>query len=79
MAKQTDPIMFVVQGTREFPFDMLRYDRCWPATQADVVNLSPHPRNSIYREQRKVMMNGLRTPTTARWKSFGWKVVEDFS
>lgn len=68
---------FTVEGSHEFPFDMLRYDRCWPKTEAnDSINLA-HPmsytRRTATRQVTLVSINGL--PTVARWESFGWKVV----
>lgn len=67
---------FVVEGRGEFPFDMLRYDHCWPKRESeDVVNMAPYPRGSLYRETRRVTLVGLREPTVGRWESFGWNVV----
>lgn len=63
-----------VQGRGDFPLDMLRYDECWGVGRADraaikritdVAKLPP----------RVVTLIGPRTPTTARWASFGWTVI----
>jgi len=65
---------FVVEGCGEFPFDMLRYDSCWPRTADDAAKLY-----SMWRERRRVELSaadGKRwQPTTARWASFGWTVL----
>lgn len=68
-------ITFTVQGRGVFPFDMLRYDHCWPDTSEDAVCMGH------YTEPRKVNLrchysNGaaVQSPTKARWASFGWQV-----
>ena len=63
-----------VSGSGTFPYDMLRYDRCVPATESDSYVMAGT-------EQRKVtliMFSSLRNggPTDDRWKSFSWKVEE---
>lgn len=66
---------FTVKGAREFPFDMLRYDRCWPKTEAhDVTAMAPHHRSDEYGKVREVRMIGINEPTIDRWHSFGWKI-----
>jgi hypothetical protein len=75
-----DPIrklhVFQVQGSGEFPFDMLRYDSCWPSrSDPDVIAMAPHHRSSRLKEKRTVELVGLREPTAGRWESFGWRVV----
>jgi hypothetical protein len=64
---------FMVKGDGYFPYDMLRYDACWPSTSDDVINLG-------LGEKRKVTLTTIgnkdRKPTFARWESFGWKVIE---
>jgi hypothetical protein len=63
---------FVVCGSGDFPYDMLRYDACWPATEGDSALLSPR-----YIEHRQVTLetiSGFET-TPERWKSFLWEVL----
>jgi hypothetical protein len=67
-AAQNAPV-FTVVGSGQFPFDMLRYDHCWP-TWGDQSGLLTHT------EQRRITLSGLTGPTPARWASFGWKVVD---
>lgn len=66
---------YTVEGRGEFPFDMLRYDQCWPKRESeDVVNMAPsHP--GMRREVRRVTLVGTHSPTEGRWESFGWKVL----
>jgi hypothetical protein len=61
-------IEFTVQGTGEFPFDMLRYDKAWPATE-EMSSLLSQTHNRV------IFLKGLKTPTLGRWASFGWVVV----
>ena len=67
---------FTVTGTHEFPWDMLRYDRCWPHHETTITEMAPYHRSSRYNEMRTVMLQGLREPTEARWSSFGWKILD---
>ena len=71
---------FTVEGRNVFPFDMLRHDQCWPASNVpggstNIVNLAPSERGSIWLEQRQVVLCGITEPNERRWESFGWKVV----
>jgi hypothetical protein len=68
---------FQVSGRFEFPFDMLRYDTCWPKVEAETPLMSPHPRGNLAKENRTITLVGLKPPTAGRWGSFGWKVLED--
>ena len=60
--------IFSVQGDDHFPFDMLRYDACWPATTADAMQLPQYLSRTI-----TLMTDGCG-PTVRRWESFGWTV-----
>ena len=64
---------FAVRGTGPFPFDMLRYDQCWPHREMD----SSLMRETDYDEERVVNLcsYGPTGPTHRRWKSFGWTVL----
>lgn len=61
---------FEVEGAGGFPFDMLRYDECWPMTSNDSALLEHHERT-----RRRVVMNGNIEPTPKRWDSFNWKII----
>lgn len=65
-------VTFAVRGRSIFPFDMLRYDQCWPRTSGDVEAL-------LHMEDRVVylMTRSASAPTVDRWRSFGWPVVTD--
>lgn len=71
---------FIVEGTGMFPHDMLRYDRCWPASSNDAANLAwdegemPLERRQIELEFQH-MNHFDQRPTAARWLRFGWRVV----
>jgi hypothetical protein len=65
-------IFFAVTGNGDFPFDMLRYDKCWPASEAASRLL-----DDLLGTQRRVELRGLIGPTVARWRSFGWTVIEN--
>jgi hypothetical protein len=70
-------IAFAVVGSGEFPFDMLRYDKCWPASQADSGRMPDPALVGVLGRQRRIEMHGLVKPTAGRWRSFGWTVIED--
>ena len=57
---------YIVTGRGEFPWDMLRYDRCWPMSSSDVGKLD------ATREPRSILICSYTQPTLARWSSFGW-------
>lgn len=68
--------VFTVEGAGDFPFDMLRYDSCWPYSEGhDSSALSQYGTHG--RERRRVVMQTYSptAPTTGRWQSFGWRVV----
>jgi hypothetical protein len=74
---------FTVEGKGDFPFDMLRYDACYPAATEDTFKFckerffSDLERHEWRIANRKVNLRStVGEPTPARWASFGWKVVE---
>lgn len=74
-------ISFKVAGTFDFPVDMLRYDSCFPASQDAVSNIhiktfpQEAGRREVIVELRRYAESKTWTPTDARWRSFGWKVI----
>jgi len=74
---------FEVEGSGNFPFDMLRYDFCSPVREGtDTANMEapiydrdklPHRRIKL----KRYVFNKASYPTSNRWKSLGWKVVEE--
>jgi hypothetical protein len=61
--------IFYVEGRGEFPFDMLRHDRAWPATTYDANSLAGT-------DNRIICLHSNISPDTRRWKSFGWEEIE---
>lgn len=64
-----------------FPIDMLRYDCCYPRNGEDSARIisatSPilNRRGKVRVSVMTVANKGWK-PTVARWRSFGWRVVE---
>lgn len=74
MAKQNEMFCFTVEGNGEFPFDMLRYDSCWPYCEGrDVPSLVRYGPKGL----RRVVLQTTNphAPTARRWQSFNWRVV----
>ncbi len=73
---------FEVMGSGDFPFDMLRYDSCYPVREGrDTANLSRRYRGERL-EMRKIRLQRIifhrnEVPTSGRWESFGWKVIDE--
>lgn len=63
------------QGMGTFPFDMLRYDDCWPESPDDALNIGVTPVNRRYRERRRVTVVAHNDFAIERWMSFGWAPV----
>lgn len=70
-----------VAGRVAFPIDMLRYDRCFPATEQDSVQIGHsldrrlQASDGVYPAPlRSVRVISERLLTSARWESFGWLV-----
>jgi hypothetical protein len=80
------PIVYVqtfeVEGSGDFPFDMLRYDSCYPVREGtDTANLAKRYRGErlekrVIRLQR-IIFDRSHDPTYGRWESFGWKVIPE--
>jgi hypothetical protein len=68
---------FEVVGSGEFPVDMLRYDLCWPSSEQDSGLTAEAAGDHVrFKRTRYITLRGLKTPTVARWASFGWTVTE---
>lgn len=65
--------ILVVRGSGDFPFDMLRYDHCFPAREDESSKLAGHEARTVVLIRRAVS----RGATIARWRSFGWDVVNE--
>lgn len=65
---------FYVMGSGTFPFDMLRYDGCFPASQDAVVALDSEVPGNRSIQMRRYVSAKDQLPTAGRWASFGWTV-----
>lgn len=67
---------FRVRGGGQFPFDMLRYDQCFPSAETESPLLGL--RNGEYRqvELQRYTETAKDYPTVGRWLSFGWQIIE---
>ena len=69
-----------VTGSGGFPFDMLRYDSCWPRRESEdsaQLDVSMRSSREAYTEPRSINVASYHHFTPARWKSFGWSCEED--
>ena len=63
---------FTVTGSGAFPFDMLRYDACFPVYEGEARSMGHGGVRSIrltHTDERRDW-----EPTEGRWQSFGWSV-----
>lgn len=67
---------FYVRGNGVFPFDMLRYDQCWPAGSDDAYKVGMTRDDPDYFKLRTIKLVRYAPvnvgPTSARWSSFMW-------
>jgi hypothetical protein len=81
-SKKTKPsktysTIFVVEGSGDFPVDMLRYDSAFPLFERD----SYIAMHEAAKTRRVVLMSRRvndNPPTAERWRSFCWNVVGVF-
>jgi hypothetical protein len=65
----------VVEGSGEFPYDMLRYDSCCPDTETDTHRMERQEQEELRRVVlRRFSVSG-QLATEARWRSHVWRVV----
>jgi hypothetical protein len=80
MARKVFTHRFMVSGSRQFPADMLRYDRCYPESNDDVAEMFTTSAENNYDTRRRVELVAREekhwTPTKDRWRSFGWLVLK---
>lgn len=67
---------FTVKGGGLFPFDMLRYDQCWPKSESTDSAAIERTTRHGHGGTEEVTLVGLNSPTQGRWQSFGWRVIE---
>ena len=63
---------FYVTGVGQFPWDMLRYDQCWPASSEDVAMMDLD--HGLRTQRRSIKMHSYHPPTLDRWWSFLWSI-----
>lgn len=69
-------LTFIVEGTGQFPLEMLAEERAWPDSMADVRSIRDNAK-----EPRRVHLTTLTqyrygwVPRDERWKGFGWRFV----
>jgi hypothetical protein len=69
--------IYTVKGQGQLPFDMLRYDQAWPRTSRDAALIDAHVRSGARpRVEWEVDLMGIKMPTEARWRSYGWEVQQ---
>ncbi len=61
---------YTVTGWGEFPYDMLRYDACWPKRAEDAGRIPPITGDA----PRSITLQSYHRPTVDRWRSFLWTV-----
>jgi hypothetical protein len=69
---------FTVEGAWPFPYDMLRYDCCYPASEQQSAIFEQLGRETTRAGVVTIELVARRrfAPTSARWESFCWKVVQ---
>jgi hypothetical protein len=63
----------IVSGAGQFPYDMLRYDTCFPVDENAITPRDSEPRRDVLLCSRQFRREW--RPTEPRWRSFGWEVV----
>lgn len=70
---------FTVEGGGQFPYDMLRYDQCWPSSESHDSSklMDPYGASGGDSTRRRVVLETdcASGPTARRWESFNWRVV----
>lgn len=64
----------VVAGSGNFPYDMLRFDSCFPERQEDTGRMDRYETQVRAVVVRRVS-EGKPEFTQGRWRSFGWTVI----
>jgi hypothetical protein len=71
---------FTVEGTGEFPLDMLRSDQCWPAAVDDAARIGAHygmaDPDGVRARLVRLETAAKYAPNRQRWQSFRWRVID---
>lgn len=65
-------VTFDVTGHGAFPWDMLRYDGCFPHTTEDATKLGRDDDQERTIRLAVYTWDKVHRPTPGRWASFGW-------
>ena len=75
--------IIAVEGSINFPIDMLRYDSCWPASESDSAEISktfhrfPLPKEELVTiKLKRYTFSKNDLPEKDRWASFLWNVID---
>ena len=78
--RMAELLEYTVSGVGDFPLDMLRHDRAFPADKASVAailaGLAWAAARKRSRETLTVRLVSHRVPTPERWRNYGWTVSE---
>lgn len=78
---KTRMVTFTVEGGGSFPFDMLRYDACYPDTEAKDSHqlewLGQPGLRQVRMRHRVLKDENLFNYPSPRWTSFGWRVLPE--
>lgn len=69
-------LVYTVRGPGRFPLDMLRYDQAVPASETDASYIAATLADPS-RDRTLITLRGVKPPTEARWRSFGWQVLPE--
>ena len=72
-------VEFTVEGLAPFPYDMLRYDSCFPANQEaarrmGLLSFADDDKTQITLQTHTTTRTASLAVCPDRWKSFGWAV-----
>jgi hypothetical protein len=69
--------IFRVEGSGRFPYDMLRYDCCFPRHESESPLLNPDDGGKFRQvELMRFVEFARQVPTSGRWESFCWRVID---
>jgi hypothetical protein len=68
---------FDVEGSGSFPYDMLRFDQCWPANEGESPKLEAYMPELRRVTLMRTVFHAGDVPTIRRWQSFTWRVIEE--
>jgi len=69
--------IFLVEGEGDFPLDLLRQERCWPARPQDGRAIAIGMRDAVGPTYRQVALatHNPKAPSERRWRNKGWIII----